>query len=146
MADTEFIITEITQEADVRRAHAVMVELRPHIADEEVFVRRVQEQFRTGYRLAILESAGQVRSAAGFRVMENLAWGRHLYVDDLVTRATDHGAGFGSRLFDWLLDLAKKEDCGQFHLDSGVQRHGAHRFYLHKGMDITAHHFALNLH
>jgi hypothetical protein len=30
-------------------------------------------------------------------------------------------------------------------LDSGVQRFGAHRFYLRRRMDITSHHFALDL-
>jgi hypothetical protein len=31
------------------------------------------------------------------------------------------------------------------HLDSGVQRFAAHRFYLARRMDITCHHFALKL-
>ena len=30
-------------------------------------------------------------------------------------------------------------------LDSGVQRHDAHRFYLRERMAITSHHFAKNL-
>jgi len=62
-----------------------------------------------------------------------------------VTRDVDLGVGFGSRLLDWLVDEAKRQGCEQFHLDSGVQRFGAHRFYLHKGMDITSHHFAMRL-
>lgn len=33
----------------------------------------------------------------------------------------------------------------ELHLDSGVQRYGAHRFYLRHGMDITSHHFRLVL-
>jgi len=40
---------------------------------------------------------------------------------------------------------ARAEGCAQFQLDSGVQRFGAHRFYLMKRMDITAHHFGLKL-
>ena len=27
-------------------------------------------------------------------------------------------------------------------MPASVQRFGAHRFYLHKGLDITSHHFA----
>jgi hypothetical protein len=30
-------------------------------------------------------------------------------------------------------------------LDSGVQRFGAHRFYLRRRMNITSHHFAIDL-
>ena len=121
-----------------------MLELRPHLTRES-FVEQVRRQREQGYCLAFVESDGEVRSVAGYRMMEKLAWGRIMYVDDLVTRAADHGGGFGSALLDWLIAEARRAGCAQFHLDSGVQRFGAHRFYLHKGMDITCHHFAMKL-
>ncbi len=130
---------------DIARCFDTMHELRPYLLHGE-FVERVQRQQREGgYRLALLESDGAVRSVAGYRFAEYLAWGRILYVDDLVTRECDRGFGFGSVLFDWLVEQARAAGCVQFHLDSGVQRFGAHRFYLHKGMDITAHHFDFKL-
>ena len=84
-------------------------------------------------------------AVAGYRISECLSWGKFLYVDDLVTRETDRSKGYGATLFDWLIGQAVKEGCVQFHLDSGVQRFGAHRFYLAKRLDITCHHFALKL-
>ncbi|MBI3921087.1 MAG: GNAT family N-acetyltransferase, partial [Armatimonadetes bacterium] len=86
-----------------------------------------------------------VVAVAGFRLSENLAWGRFLYVDDLVTDEAERSRGHGQELLEWLLEYAHQQDCDQFHLDSGVQRFGAHRFYLRHGMDITSHHFALKL-
>jgi GNAT superfamily N-acetyltransferase len=74
-----------------------------------------------------------------------LAWGKFLYVDDLVAKSDDRSKGFGGALFDWLIEYARKEGCDQFHLDSGVQRFAAHRFYLTKRMIIEAHHFGLKL-
>lgn len=129
---------------DIDRCYPVMRELRPHLTAEE-FARRVRRQEQAGYRLACLEDGGEVRSVAGFRILENLAWGKFLYVDDLVTRAADIGKGYGGALFDWLLNHAKEQNCDQFHLDSGVQRFDAHRFYLGKGMAITCHHFTTAL-
>ena len=129
---------------DIARCFEVMHELRPHLTLESFLAQAARQQTQ-GWRLAFLESDGVVRSVTGYRFLENLAWGRFLYVDDLVTRDADHGGGFGSRLLDWLVDEAKRQGCEQFHLDSGVQRFGAHRFYLHKGMDITSHHFAMRL-
>lgn len=122
----------------------VLVQLRPHL-DVESFLPRIRRQQQQGFRLACLEDAGQVVAVAGFRVMENLAWGRFLYVDDLVTDAAQRSRGHGARLLEWLLDLARNEGCQELHLDSGVQRFDAHRFYLLKRMRITAHHFALEL-
>ena len=122
-----------------------MRELRTHLRDEEEFVARVQRQCEQGYRLAFLETGGEVRAVAGFRVSENLAWGRFLYVDDLVTADAARSAGFGRALFDWLVTEARRANCAQLHLDSGVQRFAAHRFYLARRMEISSHHFALRL-
>ena len=137
-------IAYATSDADIERCFPVIAELRPHLNEGE-FVERVRRQEAFGYRLIFLENDAAVKSVAGFRVSENLAWGKFLYVDDLVTRHSDGGQGFGGALLDWLLERAKAEGCQQFHLDSGVQRFEAHRFYFKKGLVITCHHFAVKL-
>lgn len=129
---------------DITRCFDVMHELRPHLTLESFLAQAARQQAQ-GWHLAFLECDDVIRSVTGYRIIENLAWGRILYVDDLVTRANDHGGGFGSALFDWLVAQARQHQCSQFHLDSGVQRFDAHRFYLHKGLDITCHHFAMRL-
>lgn len=131
-------------DAQLKRCFPVMAELRPHL-DERQFLEQVKRQRDNGYRLACLEDDGQVQALAGFRIQERLSWGLAMYVDDLVTTAAQRSKGYGARLFDWLVDFARDRGCGQLHLDSGVQRFAAHRFYLCKGMAIVAHHFSLNL-
>ena len=132
-------------DAQLERCFPVMGELRPHLTREQ-FVTQVRRQRDTqGYELAFLEVKGEVVAAAGFRIVEMLAWGRAMYVDDLVTTAQRQGQGFATELFDWLVARARTAGCAQLHLDSGVHRHRAHRFYLCREMDITSHHFALKL-
>jgi GNAT superfamily N-acetyltransferase len=145
MDTSQFKISLAEDSATLRRCFPVMVELRPHLTEGTFLERTLRQRETAGYQLAFLEQAGLVRSLAGFRITEFLAWGRTLYIDDLVTRADSQGQNLGSRLFDWVLARARAEKCDQVHLDSGVQRLGAHRFYLHKGMDITAHHFAYKI-
>ena len=129
---------------EIARCFAVMLELRPHL-EPASFVEQVLRQQAEGYRLAFLEDGDAVQSCAGYRISENLSSGRFMYVDDLVTASSARSCGFGGELFDWLVAQARAEGCAQFQLDSGVQRFGAHRFYLMKRMDITAHHFGLKL-
>ena len=131
-------------EADIARCYPVMVELRPHLSASE-FASRVRKQQAKDFQLAYLEEAGEVRAVAGFRYLETLAWGKILYVDDLVAAPAQRSRGHGGKLFDWLVAQAKQNNCDEFHLDSGVQRFGAHRFYLTRRMDIICHHFALKL-
>jgi hypothetical protein len=46
---------------------------------------------------------------------------------------------------DYVLEEAKKQELQSIHLDSGHQRHDAHRLYLNFGFSITSHHFAMEL-
>lgn len=139
-------------DADLRACFPVMAQLRPHL-NEEQFVAQVRRQEREGFRVAMLRlrgvrggrGRGKVRAVAGFRVQESLAWGRFLYIDDLVTDAAERSAGHGERLFHWLVRLARREGCVEVDLDSGVQRFDAHRFYLRQRMRIAHHHFTLRI-
>ncbi|MGB8169053.1 MAG: GNAT family N-acetyltransferase [Chthoniobacteraceae bacterium] len=129
----------------VARCFEVIHELRPHLVDAESFVAQVLRQQAQGYQLAFVEADDEVRAAAGFRVTECLWLGKFLYVDDLVTRHDDRSRGFGKQLIDWLAEHGRVAGCAELHLDSGVQRFDAHRFYLTQRMHIVAHHFALKL-
>ncbi|GAB6042812.1 GNAT family N-acetyltransferase [Endothiovibrio diazotrophicus] len=122
----------------------VMRELRPHLEGAE-FVARIRLQEAEGYRLAFLREGGAVVAVAGFRVGENLAWGRFLYVDDLVTSGSHRSRGFGGRLLAWLRRYAVEAGCRQLHLDSGMQREAAHRFYEREGMAKGSFHFVESL-
>lgn len=131
-------------DADIARCFPVLRQLRPHLEVDD-FVPRVRRQMEQGYRLAYLEEKGRVAAVAGYRIGENLAWGRFLYVDDLVTDAAHRSEGLGGRLLEWLTDVARSAGCDQLHLDSGVQRVDAHRFYEAHHMEFASHHFRLNL-
>lgn len=138
-------ILRIRERASIRRCYPVMVQLRPHLS-EATFCEQVLRQFETqDYHLAAVEEEGTIVAVAGYRLVENLAWGRFLYVDDLITDEARRGQGFGGRLFNWITEEAAREGCGALHLDSGVQRFAAHRFYLGKGMEMTCRHFGLAL-
>lgn len=123
----------------------VMKQLRPHLSEETYVaqIRRLQREH--GFQLAALLSDGQVRAVAGFRLSESLAWDRYVYVDDLVSDGEGRSHGFGGALLSWISARARQQGCTQLHLDSGVQRHGAHRFYLRERMDIASYHFRRDL-
>ena len=131
----------VTGFEQIQRCAPVLRELRTALTQEEI-VERVQQQMQQGYHLVCVDDGQSALSVAGYRIMQNLSYGKFLYVDDLVTRASSKGNGFADRLFDWLWDQARDQGCSALVLDSGVQRFEAHRFYLKHRMDIRAHHFA----
>lgn len=132
-------------EAEINACFPALHELRPHLSEHE-FVGRIQRQMKShGYVLVYATSHDQVVAVAGYRVAEFLAWGRIFYVDDLISRSAFRNRGHGGRLLDWLLEKAKELSCDQFHLDSGVTRHDAHRLYLSRKLQISSHHFSKEL-
>ncbi len=130
----------------ILECYPVISELRPHLKEEE-FLQRIRKQQSQGFRLAFVRdhSSGSIVCVAGFRTGLNLAWGRFLYVDDLVTTSSARSTGCGKAMIGWLRNLAISEGCDQFHLDSGLQRKDAHRFYEREGLAITSYHFATPL-
>lgn len=129
---------------EITRCFAVMSELRPHL-DAASFVDTVRGMQTEGYRLACIEEDGVVVAVAGYRSQHSLFMGKNLYVDDLVTSSSSRSKGYGKALIDWLRNVARESECTHLHLDSGTQRHRAHRFYLRQGMDIESFHFSEKL-
>jgi GNAT superfamily N-acetyltransferase len=114
-----------------------MVQLRPHLA-RECFVGEVRGLMQAGYRLALHEADDEVVTVAGYRILRNFHLGRHLYVEDLVTRDAARGAGHGRIMLDWLRNQARAAGCAHLDLLSGTQRTGAHRFYAREGLVIMS--------
>ncbi len=130
-------------DSELSKASDVLLELRGAFT-KDALIEQIKKQRRDGYRVAYVEADdGEVLCVAGFVVGTKLSWGKHVYVDDLVTAERHRSTGAGARMLDWLKAHARSLGCGQLHLDSGVQRFGAHRFYLREGFNIGSHHFSI---
>lgn len=145
MGSIDLKVAIATTDTDIQRCFPVMAHLRPHLIETE-FVERIRRQEHQGYQLAYLEHESMIRAVSGFYIADALAWGRFMYVWDLVTRDGDRTQGYGKALIEWLIDRARAEQCNQFHLDSGIHRFEAHRFYMNRGLHISSYHFSMKLH
>lgn len=134
-----------TSSEQINSCYQVMRQLRPHLDDKQKFIEQIHRQIQEGYHLAYIQDQGTVRSLVGFRFLEFLAWGKVLYIDDLISDAMTRRYGYGSTILKWTIHQAREAKCDQVHLDSGPQRHDAHRLYLNNGFKIIGHHFALDL-
>jgi len=131
-------------DGDIADCFDVMAELRTQLKRES-FVPLVRSMEPDGFRLAFISDGGRVVAVAGYRISTNLFYGRHLYVDDLVTSDAARSQGHGRELLAWLRALAVERGCAAMHLDSGVQRKRAHAFYLREGLVFSGHHFDVRL-
>jgi GNAT superfamily N-acetyltransferase len=132
MAALQFVPVET--DAMLRRCHALMAELRPHLDSENALLAAWRRQQAEGYRLLALCADDAPVALAGYRILHTLVHGRHLYVDDLVTTATRQGEGLGGQLLERLKDEARRLDCGKLLLDTPMSNALGQRFYFRHGL------------
>lgn len=129
---------------EIESCFDVMSELRPHLVREE-FLATIRYMQAEGYRLAFIRENERVVAVAGYRILTSLLMGKHLYIDDLVSSQNSRSKGFGEHMIKWLRAKARANGCNYIHLDSGVQRDRAHKFYFTQGFSIVFYHFSEKL-
>lgn len=118
----------------------VLQQLRPHLTAEAL--RSVYgEGHGQGLRFLGAYVDRTCVGVAGWRIVVNTSAGKKLYIDDLVTASSYRSRGVGSALLAELERRAREQNCALVDLDSGVDRHNAHRFYFREAMSISAFHF-----
>lgn len=138
MATSE--VRELTTTAEFRAAFPVLSQLRDHLS-VEAFLDQLATMRADGYRLFALSADGDVVAVAGLAVEHNFHLGRHVFVYDLVTDEARRGEGHGSRLLEYVHDLASEESCECVALESGLWRDRAHEFYEDHGYEKLCYSF-----
>ena len=132
----------VDSDQDYQACFDVMRELRPHLTDAATFAAQARRQAGQGYRLLAAWQDEQVRGLAGYRIQENLLYGRFLYVDDLVAASHARRHGLGGKLIDALREEAQRQGCAHFVLDTGLGNTLGQRFYFRQGLLARGMHFS----
>ena len=130
---------------EISHSFETFIELRPFLKDVQKFLSQVRQQQQEGYQIIAVIVDEEIVACLGFRIMTMLAWGKILYIDDLITKEKYRGRGYGKNLLEHVIKIAKEADCNQIHLDTGYTRHAAHRIYLAQGFEFHCHHLAFQL-
>lgn len=140
-----FRLGHIVSDQDYAACFSVMRELRPHLTDVATFAAQVRRQAAQNYRLLAVWQDDQVKGLAGYRLQENLLYGRFLYIDDLVTTAGVRSFGFGGKLIDALREEARQQSCVYLVLDTALENAMGQRFYYRQGLLARGMHFSQRL-
>jgi GNAT superfamily N-acetyltransferase len=123
----------------------IMKQLRPHLVSPHTFVEQLQRQSEAGYELLGGVLGESVVGLVGYRYMENLLYGRFIYVDDLVVDASIRETGIGAQLLSGARREAEARGCAHFVLDTGLHMPLAQRFYFREGLLARGMHFVAPL-
>lgn len=131
--------------ADQHASFDLMRVLRPHLSDPDAYVAQLSRQTRQGYRLLAISNGQGMVGLAGYRELENLIYGRFIYVDDLVISPQLQGSGVGATLLNAVREEAVRRGCDHFVLDTGLHMALAQRFYFRQGLLARGMHFTEKL-
>ncbi|MCY1054455.1 GNAT family N-acetyltransferase [Nannocystis sp. SCPEA4] len=145
IASDEISLRHAEQDDELRACFAAMVALRPGLQDAEELRTRVRRQQAQGYRLLAAWRAEEALGLAGYRELENLIYGRFVYVDDLVVREDVRREQLGERLLAAVAAEARRLGCARLVLDTGLGNALAQRFYFRQGMLAVGMHFGRSL-
>lgn len=140
-----YVLREISAE-ETATAFAALSVLRSSLTDINRFVEQINRTQRpTGYRLFGIFEEGKHNAVAvcGFHEACNLASGRHIHIDDIVTLPQSRRKGYASRLLEAVRQIGAETGVTKIHLNVHVNhdRADAHRLYFKNGFEICAYHF-----
>jgi GNAT superfamily N-acetyltransferase len=141
----EIVLRHAETGPELRACFDVMQQLRPHLRDAADLLERLARMHAQGYRLLAAWQGDRPLALAGYRLQENLIYGRFLYVDDLVADESWRSHRLGARLLDETEVLARQAGCRRLVLDTGLGNALAQRFYFRQGLLTGAMRFHKNL-
>ncbi|MEM0947474.1 MAG: GNAT family N-acetyltransferase [Pseudomonadota bacterium] len=127
-------------ELDDPGAAKPMLRILRNKVDEPTFDRRLARAAAKGYKVIVARKDNQVIGALGYRVVDDLCWGRSLFIDDLVVDPDHRSEGIGAALLKRAKDIAAGT-CDHLRLSSGLVRTDAHRFYEAHGIVRSSYQF-----
>lgn len=119
--------------------------LRPHVVDPDRYVAQLVRQTAQGYRVLAAKEGERLLGLAGYRELENLLYGRFIYVDDLVVSPELQRSGVGAQLLSAVREQAQQRGCDHLVLDTGLHMPLAQRFYFRQGLLARGMHFTQSL-
>ena len=102
------IIQLVESNSQILECYPVLAQLGRLVAKSD-FVGQIQQQMKSGYQLVAVIDREQTIAVAGFHISTSLAWGKFLYVEDLVVEENSRSQNYGQILFQWLIDYAKEQ-------------------------------------
>lgn len=130
---------------DFELAIPLLANLRGSLA-KDVFMARLSSAIKHGYRvLGASKDNDDLVGVLGYRITQDICWGRTLYIDDLNVAPDARGSGIGKALLDAAKARTAKHGCDHIRLCSGLTRTDAHRFYEANDLQGFSKQFVLSL-
>ena len=131
-----FSLRECQVESDFIAAYMVLHQLQSDLLMAH-YLARVEHARNGGWRLFVVLRAEEPIAAIGFRLLDDLAWGRSLLIEQIVVDSALRGRGIGTSLMLRMAELGRLTRSDHIRLSAGLNHPDLHRFVERIGMRKT---------
>lgn len=128
--------------SDLEKFFPLLKELRPLLSWDEFLNIYEAAHKKDQYELVGFFEGDLLVGLMGHRVLDDFVRGRHLYIDDLVTKESHRSTGLGKTMLEYAIEHAKEINCpGGLRLCTGLDNDRGIKFYEKNGWKARAYAF-----
>lgn len=114
--------------------------------DKETYFSHIKEMIaRNDFKMIAVFEGARLVAACGYWIFLMLYCDRYMQISSLVVDEDKRSQGIGKKLMKHLEEIAKKEGCKKFVLDSYTENKRSHNLYFSQGFYIRGFHFMKDL-
>ena len=95
--------------------------------------------------LGVFDKQEKLVALSGYWINTRLYCGKYLYIDHFIVNQKHRGKGIGSRLLEYIKDIAKNHQCEQICLDTFISNSLAKKFWFQHNFSVVGLHFNQSL-
>ncbi len=123
---------------DLKRFFELLKELRPHltlVSFKKIFS---EAQKSSSYQMIGIEDETGLVALMGYRILHDFVHGKHIYIDDLVSKEASRSKGYGTILLKHAEEIAKENGCTNLRLCTGIENEAGKKFYEKNNWNLRA--------
>src|SRR3989344_1581874 len=114
------------------QTHSLLLQLQDKLKQEDMN-SWLDIMLPMGYRMFGIFEKEKLVGCTGIWTGAKFYCGKYMEIDNFVIDSDCRSKGAGKILCDFVVELAKKENCDVVMLDAYTSNHASHKFYLREG-------------
>lgn len=123
----------------------LMLKLNNHKISEAVLKQRFAEMVTQNYECAALHDGDKLIGIAGMWFCTRHYSGRSVELDHVIIDDAYRKKGLGKQFMKCIYDYVAQTGYQSIELNTYVQNHPSHKFYMNEGFEILGYHFLKKL-
>ncbi|MCH2231985.1 MAG: GNAT family N-acetyltransferase [Crocinitomicaceae bacterium] len=133
-------IRELKSKNEMLANYDLLTEVYPELTMDE-YSNELDEMIPHNYGQVVIYDGENCLGLTGFWIGTKLWCGRYLELDNVVVSKKHRSKGAGKKLFEYMQEKAKNQNCNMLALDSYSDNFKAHKFFYGQGFVPRGFHF-----